>query len=307
MPAEMPRVAFASTDETRPEEADFPLIRDTLAGQGVSCEVRLWRDDAVPWQDFDLVLAIYTWGYPEALTEFLAWASRVSALSRLVNPYQLLEWNSDKVYLADLATDGVPTVPTLFVGAGEDWEPPALDFVVKPSVSAGGRGAARYVDSELSIARAHVTRLIEAGKTVMIQPYQSAVDAKGETALLHFCGSFSHAVSKQALLQPDIGELPSLWERQVIAPTEPRTDQLEVARQALSSAARRAAPAVYGRVDLVDDDRGNPQVLELEVFEPALFLSYDDAAAGRFAAALTSLLDERRAEPEPAASDQANC
>ena len=45
---------------------------------------------------------------------------------------------------SDLAAAGVPTVQTRFVAAGTMFEPPAEPFVVKPSVSAGGRSSARF-------------------------------------------------------------------------------------------------------------------------------------------------------------------
>jgi O-ureido-D-serine cyclo-ligase len=49
-----------------------------------------------------------------------------------------------------------------------------------------------------------------------------------------------------------------------------------------------AGPTAYGRVDLVPRADGTPAVLELELVEPALFLSYSVGAAERFAAVLRS-------------------
>ncbi|MBZ0221653.1 MAG: hypothetical protein K8F35_01370 [Dokdonella sp.] len=51
-----------------------------------------------------------------------------------------------------------------------------------------------------SEAIAHLGRLLSAGRSVLMQPYPERVDEHGETALIHFDGSFSHAIRKGALL-----------------------------------------------------------------------------------------------------------
>ena len=45
----------------------------------------------------------------------------------------------------------------------------------------------------------------------------------------------------------------------------------------------------YARVDLLPSDRG-PQLLELELTEPSVFLPYGEGAAARFAAVLLARL-----------------
>ena len=39
-----------------------------------------------------------------------------------------------------------------------------------------------------------------AGRTVIVQPYLDGVDVRGETALIYIDGTFSHAVTKGAML-----------------------------------------------------------------------------------------------------------
>ena len=76
----------------------------------------------------------------------------------------------------------------------------------------------------------------------MVQPYQSAIDANGEVALIYFDHQFSHAVSKQALLRPDVGEIDRLWEQHVITSTE-ATENAKAWRRRLS----RRSPGGSGR------------------------------------------------------------
>ena len=46
------------------------------------------------------------------------------------------------------------------------------------------------------------------------------------------------------------------------------------------------APLLYGRYDMVELDDGRQALLEAELFEPCFFLSVDEDAADRFAAAV---------------------
>jgi glutathione synthase/RimK-type ligase-like ATP-grasp enzyme len=278
------RVAFAASPEALDLDAGWPLLRDAVAAAGLEPAVVSWEDPAVDWAEVDLVVANYTWGYVTRRERFLAWAAAVARRTRLVNPEPVLRWNSDKAYLAELAAAGVPTVPTTRVPAGAAWDPPARDYVVKPSVSSGGIEAVRYVDSAVDTARRHVERLHAAGQTVLVQPYLPAVDAGGETSLVWFGERFSHAVAKGPVLEPDAGPVFGLWERQALAVRAPREDQLALAERALAAAGATA----YARVDVVDDADGRPVVMELELVEPSLFLHLVPEAAPRFAAELVS-------------------
>jgi O-ureido-D-serine cyclo-ligase len=49
----------------------------------------------------------------------------------------------------------------------------------------------------------------------------------------------------------------------------------------------------YARVDLLRDAEGSPRLLELELTEPSLFLSYAPESGGRRAAALMAWRPDR--------------
>jgi glutathione synthase/RimK-type ligase-like ATP-grasp enzyme len=232
------------------------------------------------------MLVNYCWGYVSRREAFLAWAERTAERSVLVNPLPVLRWNSDKIYLADLAADGVPTVPTRFVKPGEAWAVPAEDYVIKPSVGSGGWWAARYAQSPPEAPDRHVAALHATGQTVLVQPYQRAVDNEGETALVFFGGQFSHAVHKAALLEADVGVTDALWEREVITPIGASEAHLNVARAAIASVAGQVGKTVYARVDVISGDGGSPLVAEVELIEPSLFLPTADTAAARFVQAM---------------------
>ena len=76
-----------------------------------------------------------------------------------------------------------------------------VDFVVKPCVGAGSLHVERYRPEETARARAHIAALHAEGRDALIQPYINSVDTLGERALVFVDGSYSHAMTKGAMLQ----------------------------------------------------------------------------------------------------------
>lgn len=266
-------------------DADDALLLGPLGGRGVRVEAAVWDDPAVDWAAYDLAVIRSTWDYATRRDEFLAWARQVP---RLANPAAAVEWNTDKRYLRELAAAGVRTVHTDWVEPGADWAADAGTgtVVVKPAVSAGGLDSGRYGPGEHDLAAAHVRRLVAAGRTVMVQPYLTAVDTAGETALVYVQGAFSHAIRKGALLTgPDSG-VDGLFREEDIAPREPSDAEREVAERVLDAVPFDRASLLYARVDLIPDGSGRPVLLELELTEPSLFLAHADGAPARLAEAI---------------------
>ncbi|WP_026411474.1 ATP-grasp domain-containing protein [Actinomadura oligospora] len=261
------------------------LLRSSLAPLGVTADSVVWDDPSVDWSAYDLTVIRSTWDYVDRLAEFLAWAD---ALPRVANPAHVLRWNTDKRYLRDLAEAGVPTVPTLWDPADlPDWD----EFVVKPAVSCGSRDTARWKRGvEDDQARAHLEAL--RGSPAMVQPFLSAVDTEGETALLYCGGEFSHAARKSPILRAGAG-IEGLVTgedgRGAITPAVPTEAQLALADQALA-AVPGAPDLLYARVDMVTGPDGTPVLMELELTEPSLFLDATPEAAETYAKAIATRL-----------------
>jgi hypothetical protein len=122
----------------------------------------------------------------------------------------------------------------------------------------------------------HVQRLVDAGRSVMLQPYLAEVDAWGETAVLYLGGSFSHAIRKGPLLHRGSGLVAGLF-----APEDIRPREAEPAERAVAAAACAAIPF---------DAPAYARMLELELTEPSLFLTHAPGAADRFARHLVQRL-----------------
>jgi glutathione synthase/RimK-type ligase-like ATP-grasp enzyme len=283
------KLALATAVAAYALDEDLEPLLEACRELGIDATAVAWDDMTVSWARFDAVLLRSTWDYVERLPEFLAWCERTAAITTLWNSPDVVRWNTDKRYLGELAARGVPVIESHFLAPGDDAAAmPDLDeFVVKPTVGAGSRDAQRYVRAERPAAMAHARRLLAQGRHVLVQPYLPAVDTQGETALLFFDGQYSHAIRKGPLLRRGEGPTDALFAAEQIQARTPSAAEREVAAMAL--AALPFGPLPYARVDLLPSPTG-PQLLELELTEPSVFLPYGEGAAARFAATLASRL-----------------
>ena len=248
----------------------------------------MWDDRSIDWGRFDLVVVRSTWDYPAKRAEFLAWAE---GLPHVLNPPEVLRWNTDKRYLEVLGSDAVPTA---FLEPGARFAAPGHPYVVKPSIGAGSIGAARY-DAGDPNAATHVAELHAAGQTVMVQPYVEEVDDRGETSLIYLSGEFSHAVRKEPILTP--GGSPAageLYVEEQMSPVEAAEQELVLGERVLAALPFARGELLYARIDVLP----GPKVLEVELTEPSLFIGYADGAAERFAAAIAAASQRRRMSAE---------
>ena len=224
--------------------------------------------------------------------EFLAWLDRAGRMTRVFNPLDVVKWSLDKRYLAELADAGVSVIETRFVASGDTdaWrdvlDELGNDIVVKPTVSNGANNTARYREaaSDIDEIVRHAARITATGSIAMAQAYQPAIDTAGETGMVWLNGEFSHAFRKGAILheEPDMDN--GLFAAEDIEARTPTAAEMGVGAQVMEFLRRKfgAAP-LYGRVDVIPDANGAPQVMELELVEPSMFLHHAPGADARVA------------------------
>lgn len=287
------RVALVTCDQF-PDlwEDDVPL-RDALRARGAEVDVVSWDDETADWATYALTLIRSPWDYIARHDRFVAWAASVP---RLFNPAPTITWNTDKTYLSELAAAGIPVIPTTFVRPGESWTAPAAgEWVVKSTVSAGSKDTGRYaLPEQAGLAEAHVARLTGDARTAMIQPYLTAVDSAGETAVLFLPDgsgrlSFSHAIRKGPMLTGTGGGWVDPGSEE-ISPRTPREAELTVATRVLEAIPGGTEGLLYARVDLIPGPDGTPTLIELELTEPSLFFLHAPGAAERLADAVIARL-----------------
>ncbi|MFT3907002.1 MAG: EAL domain-containing protein [Steroidobacteraceae bacterium] len=288
-------IALVTAHANRGEDEDAPLIAAALRAHGVNATEVAWDDAGADWSRYRLALLRSTWDYTLRLPEFLGWITHAAAQTSLRNDPATVRWNVDKHYLADLAHAGVPVVDCQFVEPGESATAalhsflaryPQRELVVKPAVSAGSRDTQRHGREEREAILAHIARLLDERRSVLLQPYLERIDQQGESGLLYFNGEFSHAIRKSPLLERGKPGARSLHAKERITPREPSAAERALAVQVL--AALPFAVPLYARIDLIQGDDGQPRLLELELTEPSLFLKHGAGAAERCAAAVVA-------------------
>ncbi len=285
------RIGVATAAEVADLDDEGRLFLSALRERGLTAAPAVWDAD-LDWSSYDVVVVRSTWDYAERLSEFLAWADRAGAETLLLNSADVLRWNTDKRYLADLERQGIPIVPTQFLAPGDDprhrFED--VEHVVKPVVSAGSRGTLRLGSHEVERSHAHAASLLDAGRGVMVQPYLHEVDDHGETALLYVDGRFSHAMRKGPLLTPGMRLTEELFLQEEMSPRDPSAAERDLADAVLDAVPEALrAGLLYARVDLLPSADG-PVLLELELAEPSLFLDHHPPAAGALADAVARRL-----------------
>jgi O-ureido-D-serine cyclo-ligase len=300
--ADAPHIALVTAREAVGLDQDLAPLVEALERHGVQASSPCWDDPAIDWSQYDLALLRSTWDYVEHIEQFLAWTRRCTQATTLLNPPEVVEWNTDKHYLLDLHAAGVAVVPTRYVqrgsSAGEALESffaqgacavdaghavPFEEFVVKPAIGAGSRDTARYRrDSEAPQALQHLQRLVERERrSALLQPYLPSVDTEGETAVVYLGGGASHAFRKGPLLRPGAELVTGLF-----APEQLEARIPTVAESALAAAAFAAipfAPPLYARVDMIRNAQQAPLLLELELTEPSLNFELAPGSADRLA------------------------
>lgn len=266
-------------------DVDEDLLLEALAARGVDARMAAWNDPREDWDAPVPTLLRSTWDYIHDLPAFERWIARAAAAAPLWNPAGVLRGNLHKRYLLELAGRGVPVVPTDLVSRGaavtlaerldaRGWR----DVVLKPAVGAGSFETHRFTAGADAAAEALFTRLV-ATRDMLIQPYQASVEAHGERALVWIDGAFTHAVRKSPRFADGVEQV---------------SDALPVsaAERAVGEAALAplAGHLLYARVDVAPDATGNPQVMELELVEPSLFLLQAPAALQRLADAVEQRL-----------------
>ena len=289
------RIALA-TERRLPElTSDDRVLLAELRRRGVDAGPAVW-DAPLDWGAFDAVVIRSCWDSHLRRAEFVDWTRRVEEAGvRLLDPVPLVEWNTDKRYLRDLAALGIAVVPTRWVSAGgpaprlaellaaEGWE----QGVVKPAISAGAYHTWRTSAATAPDDEARFTALVHGGAgEVLVQPFVEGVMREGEWSLVFFAGRFSHAVRKRPAdgdfrVQPQFGGLTEA----TAAPPPLVADGARVVEAAAHATGLEPRDLLYARVDGVEDE-GRLVLMELECVEPNLFFEHDAGAAYRFADAL---------------------
>lgn len=270
----MKRLALATCEALRQGHPEDLLLEGFLRQQGWEVERRAWNGG--DFQSDEITWIRTTWDYYRHPAEFLAWAGRQK---RLLNSAGLVQWNMSKEYLSWMCIMGMPTVPSHILAAEDDLIPYADSELVcmKPLISAGADRTFLLPRADLDdpAKKKEIWSPFAEGRC-LLQPFQASVATSGEVSLVFFCDRdihFSHAVLKKPAdgdfrVQSDFGGSverffpdPALqdWCMQYLATIKDAW--------------------IAARVDILNWET-EPQLSELELIEPELFLRYAPESLG---------------------------
>lgn len=285
-------VALVTCREALGIDYDMPLLLEAVRATGIAVDEVCWDDASIDWSTYAQVVIRSTWDYHRRYDEFMQWVRAVSSVSTISNSLDVITWNTDKHYLAEVVETGLPVVPTVFIEPGqEDWLEHVRelltkgDVVVKPTISAGSNDTERH--SNIDVAQQHISELLSVQRSVMLQPYMADVDVESETGLVFIDGKFSHAFAKGALLAQAKNMTSGLYAEEEIGVRQPTAEQLLIGERAVKWLTSRFGKLLYARVDLLPTAQG-PVIIEIELTEPSLYLLLHPNAASVLANALIS-------------------
>lgn len=263
---------------------DDQVLLAALTRRGVAAQPVVWEDPLIDWSRAPITLIRSTWDYAYRLSFFLEVLEAASRCTSLLNPIEILHWNSHKSYLLDLSEKGIETVPTLLLrrseeGAREPYELLSMveehDVVIKPAVGAGGKWTARAARGDALAAVGHAERVL-LHEDALVQPFLSDVMSRGEVSIVLIDGIVSHAVRKRG----------ARGDFRVHSEYGGTVEAVDVTPAFAQYASRvlAALPEIpfYARIDVIESQSGALLLMEAELIEPELFFAHSSAGTELF-------------------------
>lgn len=277
------RIALATAAALPDLDDEGRAIIAGLQAAGHRAEPVVWSDASVEWEDYDGVLLIGTHDYSRSYDDFLSWMWKAADKAKVLNPEPLGRWYADKRYLRDYESEGLPIVPTQFITVHDhtlEHDYLGVQHVVRPSISGGLDEAALFGPEDSEASKAKLGEIKAAGHTVMVTPY--APDATG-IALIYLGGQFSHSFGYDLAVG---GDAAAARVPEAALDIEATAAELELGAAAIKPIDPQTPP-LYLRVDLARRPGSAPQIIEVELIDPALHLDRVEGGVERFVALVT--------------------
>ncbi len=278
----MKKCAILSMDCLDDFEVYDQLIDAPMLANGWTTHLVSWRLKNVNWNDYDVVLIRTPWDYQDDAPAFLQVLADIEAsTATLENSLDIVRWNINKKYLAELEQQNVAIVPTLWQ---ERFDESMIDtffshfdseqIVIKPCVSANADNTYWLTKTTL-LACLDELKLVFADRDFMVQPFIESVINEGEFSCFYFSGTYSHTILKTPKdndfrVQEEHG-----GQLKTVTPEAKLTEQAEHALTKLPEI------PMYARLDFVRTGE-HFSLMEAELIEPSLYFNMDEASAGKF-------------------------
>src|SRR4051812_3303461 len=119
----MTRIGFATSHRFAELVADDQLAVARLRAMGVDVQPIVWTDEVSRVDGCSIMVVRSCWDYHRMPDRFYDWVRALAARGVPVwNPPEMIEWNTDKRYLRDVAARGVLVPDTIWLDRGEQCE-----------------------------------------------------------------------------------------------------------------------------------------------------------------------------------------
>ena len=283
-------IALVTTQAARGHDHDLDILTAALDAAHQKWQIVNWDDASIDWSQFSIAVLRSTWDYYARLDEFVAWVDLVSAQTTLCNPAEIVRWNVDKRYLQEMSAHGIPVMATTFVLQLSQVTPELVvgDVIIKPVVSAGSNNTARHRNDAVA-ARAQLDHIVSNAGVAMVQPYSPTIDSVGETGLVYLGGKFSHAFGKDAVFGEAEQVHNGVHVQEVITARTANPNEHQLGDSVMKFLINKfGVTPLYARIDMVTNIDGVPEIMEVELTEPSLYLHLDAGSPERAASALAN-------------------
>lgn len=284
------RINVVTTDK-----ADFPDIHSENASMVTALE-RCGLDVLlVSWHDLlgqlndvnkdctEVFLIRTVWDYPEYLEKFKSFIRLIREKNLVtINPVEIIEWNINKAYLFDLQSAGIPIVPCEFFPAGSTVYGKQRKSVVKPVVGLGAYGA----------------KLLNKGDAIRVEvdsivnPFRESI-YDGELSIIMVSGK-PELYIKKVPSSSDWRVQPQYGGKYMFEKTVPNEASIVCKRLYQYVMEKyKSEYLLFMRVDLIQNDRGEWEVLEFEAIDPSLYGEISSKAVDTLAISLQTLLEKK--------------
>lgn len=272
---------------------DQPLFIALQQHPDINYDICIWDDPHINWEQYDVCLLRSVWDYHEKSEAFMRWIRSASAVTKIINPPEVIQWNSNKLYLRAMQEHGLPIAPTLWLKQHKDCLlssaiqqlPESERYFLKPTIGADSSGTFRFNPSQLNSAQVHLDQWLQS-HDMMLQCYLPSVESYGEISAIYIGDQFSHAIRKTPVngdyrVQDTFGAT----DQAHILTTDERT----VSNAAMIYLIKKMGPLSYARIDMLIN-KNQVVINEVELIEPSLFFHHHPIAAQRLINQLQSLV-----------------
>ena len=277
------KAALLSMDNTTGFFTYDKLLIGPMKVHGWDAEEISWRNEKANWSDYDAVIVRSTWDYQKDYKKFLEVLEKIKdSAAHLENDLDLMKWNMNKKYLADLEQKGIRIVDTNYKLRFDMEEIKnyfeifrADEIIIKPNISANADNTYRLTREKLKGLQQELEKVFME-REFMVQPFMNSIVDEGEYSLFFFNGSFSHCVLKKPKENDFRVQEEHGGKFRSVVPAE---TQKAIGKKIVESL---STIPLYARTDLVRTPDNDFALMELEVIEPSLYFNMDEESPLRF-------------------------